>query len=350
MKLYYDLDKKELVPPPGTGGAIRSYSFTRGDETPLELHVMKDGEDVTDVTDIVFIIKATPGIGVTSLAQATTWENPAETTYFTALLNLNGEDLDDLLGELKTKALLCQVCCHYNGEGPITSQLVTANVGGDLYRGDEGTPLELPTPDEWLEARRPAPLELSAPPDDEIHQVLELQFDATVPIANGNVTVTLTSADVTGGTPLVFTAAVTLGMDFSAMYAAIYAAIGAQSLITDKFTLDIINGIHLTRIARGNDGTLGIVVTDPDTVLDNSPLTGTILTDGVTGTDADALGQLAIVSTSNDSGDFEDVWTCSNLSPFTWQPPGQITRAPNRTLYRAIVDNSGIPSTELAYP
>lgn len=67
-------------------------------------------------------------------------------------------------------------------------------------------------------------------------------------------------------------------------------------------------------------------------------------------TDAVYLGQPAIVTTTNASGDFEDVWTCSNLSPMTWQPPGNIFRdRTTGTLYRQYF-NAGSPFYELAYP
>ena len=68
------------------------------------------------------------------------------------------------------------------------------------------------------------------------------------------------------------------------------------------------------------------------------------------GTLAIQIGQNAIVYTSNLSGVFEDIWTASSVNPTRWQPPGQILRSPNGTLYRCIVSDVGVPSTERAYP
>ena len=151
MILYYDLDKKELVQAPGIYGAVRSYNFMRGDYTPLELHVLSGNVEVTDITDIVAIIKAEPGENSEVLAMADEWTQPEGEDYFIGQLNLNGASLNTLLGSLRFRSLLFQICCHRAAIGPISSQLVVANVGGDLYRGDEGSPAELPDPDDdWV--------------------------------------------------------------------------------------------------------------------------------------------------------------------------------------------------------
>lgn len=79
--------------------------------------------------------------------------------------------------------------------------------------------------------------------------------------------------------------------------------------------------------------------------------TGTpILTDLNAGTAATAVGQLAIVTTTNASGTFRDVWVCTNLSPVAWQPPGNITRDRATALYQRQFFDGGSPVTELAYP
>lgn len=146
MIWYFDLDKKQLVNAPGFGGVVKTADFVRGDYTPMEVHFLKGGEEVTDVTQIRAVIKAAPGPSSTALAIAlpVDWEQPDGETYFTTTFNLNGEDLDTLLGTAKKKSLLFEISCHQGGVGPISSQLITANVGGDLNRGDEAAPITYP--------------------------------------------------------------------------------------------------------------------------------------------------------------------------------------------------------------
>jgi hypothetical protein len=62
-----------------------------------------------------------------------------------------------------------------------------------------------------------------------------------------------------------------------------------------------------------------------------------------------ALGQLAIVVTSNASGKFEDVWVCTQYYLPHWEPLGSILRSPNGSLYRAMVDDAGVVTYILAY-
>ena len=66
---------------------------------------------------------------------------------------------------------------------------------------------------------------------------------------------------------------------------------------------------------------------------------------------ASAIGQRAIVTTSNASGAFLDVWTATTASPDTlWEPPGNIKKdRSNGLLYREFY-SGGLPATELAYP
>src|SRR5688500_729083 len=104
MKLYFDLDKKQLVKPPGEGGVVRSVGFIRGDFEPLELHFYRGGVEVAAVTNIVSVIKAQPGEESPSLAQCIVWEE-GETGY-TGELNLNGTGLNDLLSAQTAVALL----------------------------------------------------------------------------------------------------------------------------------------------------------------------------------------------------------------------------------------------------
>ena len=150
--IYFDLDKQQLVKPPGEGGVVNSVTFIRGDWKKLEVTFLKDGEEVTEVTNIVAVIKEAPGEISTSLALCETWE--ADEAVFSGVLSLNGASLNTLIAEKISINLFFEINCFYVGDGPITAAAVKCLVKNDLWRGTEGTPLEeLPDPEEWLVAR-----------------------------------------------------------------------------------------------------------------------------------------------------------------------------------------------------
>lgn len=62
------------------------------------------------------------------------------------------------------------------------------------------------------------------------------------------------------------------------------------------------------------------------------------------------VGQRARVTTTQGSITYRDIWTCSGVSPYTWEPPGHILRSPTGILIRQIVSDDGVPSTAPAYP
>lgn len=168
MKQYFDIDKNQLVNPPGQGGVVRSVSWIRGDIDNLEMVFLKAGAAVTDVTNIVAVIKEKPGELEPSLATCQTWEE--EDGVFLGTMNLQGTALKTLIAAKTEISLLFEVTCYHAGQGPITAAAVKCTMINDLWRGTEDTPLEDDTPDEWLEARRPAPIVRTAaqgPPVNE---------------------------------------------------------------------------------------------------------------------------------------------------------------------------------------
>lgn len=153
MKLYFDLDRKQLVNPPEEAGIVRSVSFIRGDFEPLELHPLRGGVEATGVTDIVAVIKEKPGPTEPSLADCQTWEEVEGESYLTGEINLNGTALNTLIAAKTQLDLLFEITCFQNGNGPITSESVKCTVRNDLWRGTEGTPLAEPDPETWLYQR-----------------------------------------------------------------------------------------------------------------------------------------------------------------------------------------------------
>jgi hypothetical protein len=144
MKLYFDLDSRQLVHPPGQAGILRSVSFIRGDVDPLELHFQSDDTDVSDVTNIVAVIKQAPGEVSPALAVCQEWDE-VETAYV-GEFNLNGEALNTLIDDKTSISLLFEVTCFHEGLGPITSAAIKCTVKNDLWRDNDETPTPLPAP------------------------------------------------------------------------------------------------------------------------------------------------------------------------------------------------------------
>jgi hypothetical protein len=195
------------------------------------------------------------------------------------------------------------------------TQTVQAIVSNDVLKDGDVTPTPIVTL--WA-----APLALTTPPEDG-GETLVVHYD----IGGGPLSMTLTrSADVDGKP----------AWSDGGSYCKWIAADGKWKIL--RFDID--QGFLSETDSDWPEG--------PWVDEDDGPETVTSLDFG--GTDATAKGQLAIVTTTNDSGTFEDVWTCSKVSPVTWQPPGNIYRdRTSGTLYRKFIDATE-PAYEEAYP
>ncbi len=145
--------------------------------------------------------------------------------------------------------------------------------------------------------------------------------------------------------------------DITAVFAAALAAnpaIAAEFDVTYDTTTIIVESL-----VERFDGTLAAPLSFGSGIWDTVPT-------GVFGTEAGvaasmtglgtsgAEGQLAVVKTTNDSGAFVDVWTCSkaagDATVFTWSPPGNIYRDRDTGVLYRVFYKSGVADTELAYP
>ena len=107
---------------------------------------------------------------------------------WTAALAADGVALTNCLGHAAYVDFLGEFSYTDDAGGPVSSQTIRVRLHNDLYKGTEGAPLSLPTPDEWLETRRPAPLEMETAPVDATAASLQrtyLYFEAA-PGAQGN--------------------------------------------------------------------------------------------------------------------------------------------------------------------
>jgi hypothetical protein len=154
MRLLFDLWNGKLLRLPHHDVVV-GVELKRGDGLLMEIEFQRAGVEVvwTEVPDeFVFAAKVSAG-DAEVLLLADSWAWHAASRAWRSPLLMNGVALAamvptdgyvDLVGELT-----------FTGEagGPETSQTIGVRVHDDVWKGTEGTPLILPTPDAWLDDR-----------------------------------------------------------------------------------------------------------------------------------------------------------------------------------------------------
>jgi hypothetical protein len=161
VRLYIDLDTQALVSGLGTRSPVSAVSFKRGDSSRIEVQFFRGVTPVqlADGATGKFAIKEAGKYDSDPIVFADEWTlEGAEasaiyvfspnfnTVELNALLNSGDEDEDN-----DVKSLACMAEIKWIVAGAINStQTITANIANDVIKGTEGTPIELPTPLDWL--------------------------------------------------------------------------------------------------------------------------------------------------------------------------------------------------------
>jgi hypothetical protein len=173
MNLTLDLGTLSLIESPNDRRKIARIDVKRGDEWPVTLRFYNGTTPVRlpADTEIIFAAKENGKYDTTPvvLCPATDWTaseipvDPENDTdpHYTALVNLNSTGLAELLGldetsanDIKSVDLMAEITWQDPAATlPTTSATFILRVANDVWRGDEPTPLPLPTPDDWLGAR-----------------------------------------------------------------------------------------------------------------------------------------------------------------------------------------------------
>lgn len=226
---------------------------------------------------------------------------------------------------------------------------ITVRIYNDVIRGDEGAPSA--NPQLWGEA-----LALTAPPVDGVAGVAASGLITFTGVPTASQTITLNGRVYTFQPigPLA-SSEILIGANAEATATNIAIAINAPSIGSANANVNasVLFSGYEVRLTAKVSGVAGNAITLNATA-SNTGVSGATLTGGVnaiTGTVATAIGQLAIITTTNASGTFRDVWTAAAMAPFTiWRPPGNIKKdRSNGLLYREFY-SGGLPATELAYP
>jgi hypothetical protein len=157
MRCYFDLDLGMLVQAPGYARPLTAMMFKRGDAATLEVSFHRRSaalEELGGVAEMIFVVKDGAANGAPALMLADAWTLNAG--IYSAALAADFAALSALLGAALFKDLLGELTLTMAGGGPVSSQNIKVRVYNDLWKGTEGTPMSMPSPEEWLDERLPA--------------------------------------------------------------------------------------------------------------------------------------------------------------------------------------------------
>lgn len=155
MRAYYNIATNRLVMRPGFGQDLTGFRLKRGDAVTLELEAYIDEvkSKLPEGAELTFGIKKAYS-DVEFHAAALTWTKDAEDVY-TATFDTNTQKvLDEFDGSGEPVTFLGEFSWKPSGsDDPTSSQTIEVVIVPDVVRGNEGTPLVLPGPEDWLRSR-----------------------------------------------------------------------------------------------------------------------------------------------------------------------------------------------------
>ncbi|MCW1921321.1 hypothetical protein OKA05_02080 [Luteolibacter arcticus] len=163
MRLTVDLQSLQLIISAGDRKRLSLVEFKRGDSTPLEVQFVRAGvaEALPEGSVLSFGLKESGKYDGDFAVFFDEFAAPTATPNFiyAGTPNFNTEELDDLLFVDGTSAndkasvdLMGEFSWAVGEADPVSIRTFTCRVHNDVIRGDEGTPLPLPSPEDWLAA------------------------------------------------------------------------------------------------------------------------------------------------------------------------------------------------------
>ena len=131
-------------------------------------------QDLPEGSLLKFVVKSGVANTATTYAMVETWTKPEDTTgLYVAKLSLNTSPLITAIANLDSIGAVAELTwSEDDGETWESSNTLVFTIGNDVYKGTEGTPLELPNAEEWLQARRPAVILRTALQGPPVNQVI----------------------------------------------------------------------------------------------------------------------------------------------------------------------------------
>ena len=187
MKVFVDLENLRLIDGPGFRSPVSSIRFKRGDAARVDVVFLDNGGTTAveigdpELLTIDFGIKSVGRHFDDYIVHSDEWTMPevgAASPVYSATPSFNTDALNTLLGSGVEGAtpvaqiiLMGEISWSEAGGAPTSTATFSVVVDNDVNQGSEGTPVELPTPDEWLAGRGWCGLLGVADPEGEVTAV-----------------------------------------------------------------------------------------------------------------------------------------------------------------------------------
>lgn len=155
MTWIFDIGENAFLKSATSSAWMTGQWIKRGDTKNFRIAIFKDRVPYTlvDVTKMVFVVKESSDDSAPALILAPTGAWTFEGGYWIADMAVDGIALQALLDGKDSLSLFGEFTITTEADGTHTSQSLSLTVENDLWKGTEGTPLVLPTPEEWLDDR-----------------------------------------------------------------------------------------------------------------------------------------------------------------------------------------------------
>lgn len=179
MRIDIDLDSNLWVSQSGTRYGVQEVEFKRATSSSLDVRFWRSGAIVELAAGALgkFAIKPDGEFDAAPLVLSETWtkSGTGSATVYRFTPDFNGEALADLLGsgdgdsanDERFIAAMAEI--RWEIDGAISrTQTVAVRVYNDVIKDEDGTPLSVPSPEDWLDAQRPPTITRTAaegPPD-----------------------------------------------------------------------------------------------------------------------------------------------------------------------------------------
>lgn len=157
MDFHVNQATNQFVRGRGLNAVVTSAGMKARDTLRLDVY-FNDGStalvDLAEGAELVFAIKTGVESDADLLAQVTEWTR-IDTGHYRAWLPLNTEPLVEAIGDLASISAVGELTWQENPEagGWESTNTLAVRIDNDVYKGTEGTPLELPGPEAWLAER-----------------------------------------------------------------------------------------------------------------------------------------------------------------------------------------------------
>jgi hypothetical protein len=152
MDFHLNLATNRFVRAAGVNAVVSTAELKARDTVTLDVYFWNGmaAAELAEGSDLVFVLKTGVASGAATLALIDDWDL-VEPGHYRAALDLNTVPLDAALGDVASVVVVGELT--WSGDAGVSwesSNTLRVTLLNDVYKGVEGTPLELPEPAAWL--------------------------------------------------------------------------------------------------------------------------------------------------------------------------------------------------------